>query len=169
MVQWYYQMYSLTSLLICLLLYLFFVCICPDAMEMPSNKKGNYSGQDVEPVCRQKRSFSPSYGSKRAMFSVVELFFVTMSMLPTLTAKTWQGYLLISFLLHFCSYTRMLYIYEVSIHSVQLCVYQEYLTCKIVLAVFLKPLHLVHQSVSVPEESLPSGSKRATRQDSTKR
>ena len=38
---------------------------------------------------------------------------------------------------------------------------------KIVLALVFKPLCFVHQSLSVPQESLPSGSKRARRQHST--
>ena len=79
-------------------------------MEMPSNKKRNYSGQEIEPVCRQKRNFPPSYGSERAMLSVVELIFLAMTMLFHIDTQAWQGYILISFLLHFWAYTRMLYI-----------------------------------------------------------
>ena len=52
-----------------------YVCSCTDTMETSSNKKRNYDNQDTEPECRQKRNFPPSYGSKRAMLSVLKLIF----------------------------------------------------------------------------------------------
>ena len=66
------------------------VCSCTDTMEMLSNKKRNYDDHDIEPVCRQKRNFPPSYGSKRAMLSVLELSFPAMTMLSHINTQSME-------------------------------------------------------------------------------